>query len=324
MRWRRLSVLSLLGLPLLFASPAAAAEIDLSTDARGSLFAAGELSTDYTGARCVAVKWTENATTRAMGVSAAVTGGLAPYLVLEIEAGTGGGYANCEGFKGNVIYRGTVGEFGAAHANAASQLVAQRVRAAQGTITYRLSVSVLDVNEAQSLTATADFVFAALDLDRLPAPPPETPVPDDAVPVEPSPSATEDDSAEEDEIFPTSPPNRQGELPGENSDGKKQRGPTVSVPLTPSPEEPGIFANPVRAVMQLVEGARELANAAAAPVAKGVAFGAWSLPALLGFLLLQNYFDRRDPKLAQAPVFASPSLPFDDTYVSSQSTEVSS
>ncbi len=154
MRRLVLLVLSLLVLPVAVAPPAAAAEIVLSTDARGALFADGQLSPKYKSTRCLQVRWTDNEVSRQLGVSAKVHGALAPYLTLQVEVGHGGGYSSCAGFEGDVIYDGSVGDFGAAHSNAAEQLLARKITAAAGSATFRMTVAVKDVNEAQSRTAS--------------------------------------------------------------------------------------------------------------------------------------------------------------------------
>jgi hypothetical protein len=52
---------------------------------------------------------------------------------------------------------------------------------------------------------------------------------------------------------------------------------------------------------------------AAAPAAKGATIGLGGTAPLLGaFLLIQSRIDRRDPKLALAPVHADPDLTFND------------
>lgn len=90
-------------------------------------------------------------------------------------------------------------------------------------------------------------------------------------------------------------------------------GPTVTVPLTPRPEAKK-YPSAVEAMLNVVDDVQRLVEQTAAPVAKGLAWSAWTLPLLLLFLLLQNSIDARDPKLAQAPAYADPSLPFDEQY----------
>ncbi len=347
-------VISLCVAPLVFAAPASAAEIELITDASGSMFAHGEIAPGYRSARCVQVAWKDNAAEAQLGISSAVTGDLAPYLQLQIEIGTGGGYASCAGFAGDMIYDGTLGGFGARYRSAETQLLGQRITSASGEVTFRITVMVMDVNEAQARTASADFTFSALDEGRLPAPPsPEptttrTPTPTDPAPTEPSPSAEptsspppDDDEeptsspapGDEEPTSSTAPGNQEpaaepddpapaevvspgGNPPDPGTDAAYGDGaPSVTVPLTPRPEKKqSPLLAPVRAVVDAVRVVRDVVQESAAPVAKGVAWSAGTLPVLLLFLALQNKIDGRDPKLAQAPVFADPNLPFDDTY----------
>lgn len=324
-RLLRLLVLALVALPVFLAPPAAAAEIVLTTDARGALFSDGQLTPDYRGSRCIEVRWTGNAMPRLLGVASKVSGDLAPYLVLEIEVGTGGGFSGCGAFVGQRVYRGPLSNFGVMHPNSDAQIMARRITAEAGAVTFRITASVLDVNEAQSKIANADFVFAALDEARLPVlPSPPSAPPTDAVPSVPltTPSPTAEPKDDEEAAVPAGlVPRRQGNAPPEKSSGPDAAAPAVTVPLTPGAEADGILTSPFRTVLNLVDGARHVVQQAAAPVMKGVAWSAWSLPALLLFLLLQNYFDARDPKLAEAPVFSEVTLPFDDGYPSSTSPE---
>ncbi len=325
-------VISLCAAALVFAAPASAAEIELITDASGSMFAHGEIAPGYRSARCVQVAWKDNAAEAQLGISSAVTGDLAPYLQLQIEIGTGGGYASCAGFAGDMIYDGTLGGFGARYRSAETQLLGQRITSASGEVTFRITVMVMDVNEAQARTASADFTFSALDEGRLPAPPsPEptttrTPTPTDPAPTEPFPSTEltsspvpdvdEEPAAEPDDPAPAEVVSPGGNPPDPGTDAPYGDGaPSVTVPLTPRPEKKqSPLLAPVRAVVDAVRVVRDVVQESAAPVAKGVAWSAGTLPVLLLFLALQNKIDGRDPKLAQAPVFADPNLPFDDTY----------
>lgn len=346
MRWLGVLVMSLLTLPVVTAAPASAAEIVLTTDASGAMFADGQLSPSYRSTRCLRIEWSENESFRLVGIAANVTGGLAPYLDLQVEVGSGGGYASCSGFRGDVLYQGTLAAFGGAHPHAAAQLPARRVSEGSGSVTFRLTMSVRDVNDAQSRTASAGFIFAALDEGRLPVPPGTTPAPSTtpatssppatgsepsspppttkATPspgtsTPPAPSDTTDTRDGDGTASETAPagavPSPGANLPTPGFENPNVAGPSVTVPLTPRSEpRQKLKNNPVRTLLNLVEGVNKVVQQAAAPVAKGVVWGLWSIPLLLLFLALQNSIDSRDPKLAEAPVFADPSLPFDDSY----------
>jgi hypothetical protein len=65
-----------------------------------------------------------------------------------------------------------------------------------------------------------------------------------------------------------------------------------------------------------VKGLRRLLHEiarVAAEVGKRSAFPSALLVLVMAFLTLQNRIDRRDPKLALAPVHPTPDLPFDDS-----------
>lgn len=364
MRWLTVLVISLFAVPLAATPSEAASDVVLRTDAASALFADGQLSSTYRSTRCLRIDWTNNSVSRLLGMSASVAGGLAPYLDLQVEVGAGGGYVSCSGFSGDVIYDGTLADFGAVHPSAAAQLTAKRITSTAGSATFRITMAVHRVNAAQSRTSSADFIFAALDEHRLPVPPspqPTTvspsprgmtvspspkptphastsvmPSPEPAT-AEPSPSRSDPDQAEPGpgSTKNDEPPGDDGALaaptaeaavPGANQkpgidDDARLTGPQVTVPLTPRPEPKPAEDSPLRTILnavgsvnKVVKEAAAVVQQAAAPVAKGVAWGVWSLPLLLLFLVLQNSIDARDPKLAEAPSYADMSLPFDDSY----------
>jgi hypothetical protein len=83
----------------------------------------------------------------------------------------------------------------------------------------------------------------------------------------------------------------------------------ADVPAAGRTELPGGLAQP-----PALKGLRELLSRiarVAAEVGKRSAFPVGLLLLVLGFLSIQNRIDRRDPKLALAPVYPTPDLPFD-------------
>jgi hypothetical protein len=85
----------------------------------------------------------------------------------------------------------------------------------------------------------------------------------------------------------------------------------AGVPAAGRTEMPGGPARPPAAVQGLGELIERIAQVAA-EVGKRSAFPVGLLVLVLGFLSVQNRIDRRDPKLALAPVYPTPDLPFDD------------
>lgn len=63
-----------------------------------------------------------------------------------------------------------------------------------------------------------------------------------------------------------------------------------------------------------MHSAMALAMGASGPVARGEGVTFWTIPLLVVFLFVQNRVDARDPKLADSPTHAAPSLPFDEGY----------
>ncbi len=87
----------------------------------------------------------------------------------------------------------------------------------------------------------------------------------------------------------------------------------------PAPSQPGATAPPAMTGGGLIpvppspQGLRELLEKiakVAVEVGKRSAFPSSLLMLVLGFLSVQNRIDRRDPKLALAPVYPTPELPF--------------
>jgi hypothetical protein len=85
----------------------------------------------------------------------------------------------------------------------------------------------------------------------------------------------------------------------------------AAAPTAGRTEIPGRLARPAADVRGLGELIERIARVAA-EVGKRSAFPIGLLGLVLGFLSIQNRIDRRDPKLALAPVYPTPDLPFDD------------
>jgi hypothetical protein len=91
--------------------------------------------------------------------------GLAPYLDLTVEMGTGGSYADCDGFTGAVISTGTVASFASSYATGAAGLdlfsPSATTPGAPESRTFRFTVGVQSENDALGKTATATFTWLA-------------------------------------------------------------------------------------------------------------------------------------------------------------------
>lgn len=318
----------------------------LGTDAVGPLFTATRLHPGVVLTRCVELTWSAGDAS-SIGLSVVAAGALAPYLDVDVVVGSGGGYESCAGFVAErPAWSGSLAALAASHGSPADQLALWSTTSADGVVGVRVQVTVHDDDAAQALAADAELTFSLVPLTVAPggggseppprptAPPASPPaVPD--LPVEPSsPGPTDEGPAQ---AGPSTGPQAQpgpapgvpaeGDGSGEGEDqptgGPGSSGssgpPSVTIPMTPTPSDPpspwSVLADDLaEAVASLVESVAAVASQAGAPVARGVRWTFWTLPLLLVFLLVQNRIDRRDPKLAESPSYAVPSLPFDEGY----------
>ena len=289
--------------------PPAGAAFEVTDDDAGSaLFSVAPLGPGHTASNCISVAHRlEGGSGLQLRLFAEASGALAQDLGLSIETGTGARFGNCSSFKGSPIYIGRLGEFATIHGDATTG-AATVVDAPEGLTAYRFTVWPLDT-AAPSSTAEATFTWAA---DLLPgaatttAPRPMTATLADAPAAAPTASAgagtrtspagiaAEDASAA---VTPeTAPADLTPVAPSATSSGsRRSTPPSAAASLEPIQDEPR-FGELVGAVATVV-------------VTKG------SFPILLiaigvAFLLVQDFIDRRDPKLALAPVHAEPDVVF--------------
>ncbi|WP_222195736.1 hypothetical protein [Modestobacter italicus] len=88
--------------------------VALSDDAGGTLFTVSGLKRGDSGTRCISVTSTGTvpAGIRMYATGRSDTNGLASALRLTVRIGTGGGYADCAGFRSNAsVYDGTLAAF---------------------------------------------------------------------------------------------------------------------------------------------------------------------------------------------------------------------
>src|SRR4051812_13793216 len=256
--------------------------------------------------RCIELTYSGAGRGAAVSMKAAVTGGkIADQLGLRIEHGTGGGFDSCRGFKGTQVFDGTVGD-----ARRLDLEPAWSPGSASEHATFRLTVTAPGDLDATSV-AGASFTWAVAD--------PSNPAPA-AQPAD-MPAATPPTAAD---TPATSPKNQAGAPrdakhahrgattapahPGRPSPAPRHQAPTSGAPAArahpatqpapPAHHDTGLAGAVKRQLKRVLEGARTVAvqggKRAAIPGA---------LIALLGsFLLIQHLLDRRDPKLALAPV----------------------
>jgi hypothetical protein len=315
--------------------------IALSDDDGGAaLFRGQELLAPVALSRCLTVSYSGPGGAGEIRLLARnVTGTLGGSLAIQVQVGTGGGFASCAGFTSTaMVFDGTLAGLAAA-ANATVPGVAAGWRpAGSGTRTYRITASVPDDNSAQGRAATADLSWVFL------AGPGGPPSPAPSQPPAPSPPPAASPPPAPSPPPAASPPPAQASPTGPESAPPAEPSATPPAPGAPEPtggaaspggepgpggqapdERPGGVAGAVSAAVAAVTGAisraaEEVGEFAAKTVAVASDLGARtarhgqyplvSVLAMLAFLLAQNRFDRRDPKLALAPISRRPYLSF--------------
>jgi hypothetical protein len=174
-----------LAVPLLAAGAWADAG-SLTTDANGSpLVSAVRLSPGHVLERCVVITTPTAYTSADLGMYATAGGGLADHLNVTVETGSGGGFADCTGFNGRLVYVGTL--TGLANGFDATRPVrVGHYSDSVSAVTLRLRFSVQDDNAAQGQTTTAAFWWLPIAPAPVPVP---VPVPTVTAP-DPSTAAT--------------------------------------------------------------------------------------------------------------------------------------
>lgn len=285
------AVLAVAALGVLSTTASAAAQTlppSLETDATGTLFDLSDFAPGQSASTCVAVR-AEGEVEPLVRLHAAASGPLTRYLRVAIEAGRGGGYADCADFAGSNVFTGTLADLATAHGQTSTSL---RMPAAEAE-TFRFTVFLEDDPAAQGLAASATFIWSALAEDGSTI---STPV---SIDDDPAPQTT------------PPPPRTGGEQQRVATPDRARRRPTRPVgargpvdQAEPAQEE---AAAPKRTSAPTV---REQLGRLLKEAAQRVAFPLAALAIILGFVAFQHLIDRKDPKLALAPVYADPDLPF--------------
>jgi hypothetical protein len=139
-----------------------AGTVELSDDDTGSvLFDVSDLAPGESRSNCIRVGYTGSlaANVRLYG---AASGALAEFLDLQVQIGTGGSFGSCGGFSsGSTLFTGTLEDFAASRTDFASGLAGWNGATNPTNRTYRLTVTLQDDNDAQGLSADADFTWEA-------------------------------------------------------------------------------------------------------------------------------------------------------------------
>lgn len=314
-RWRSpvTRAAAAVGVALACAAPALPAyaatdPVRIWTDATGPLFESTNLRPGTARPQCLTLGYQGRDGT-ALRMAASTSGGLGSYLDLTVSVGSGGAYGRCSEFVGVEVYTGTLGDFSTRYADPSSGLALDDGAVGTGTVSIRVTLRLRDDNAAQGRTAESSFVWYALGAGADPAQPPdvEVPVTGGVPPTTPTPVTA----------APTTPA-RPTTTAGPPSATPQPASPTPSASpeLTLAPT----YGGPPAATggggsrslwEQVVDAASETVRAAGPAVVKGARIPLYLLPLVLVYLLIQNEIDRRDPKLALAPAYADPDLPFD-------------
>ena len=289
------------------ARPAAvSADISISQDSAGSaMFTAAGLRPGTVQTRCIVVSSTPSTLPVSVQLYAEASGPLTSGLQLRVDVGHGGGFDSCAGFSGTPIFDGSLSAFAAAHADFATGLPAWQPDSF-GTTSYRFTTA-LRPEAVQGASATARFVWESQPLDQSavgggsPTPPPaaalspsegsggsQAPPSDAVVSADPGPT--------EPVPRPTAAAAGAGSGGGEQGGAQRKRTGLDRLGLGSADWLSSWLDSlpaPVAAVGHLL-----------APLVRRPALPMLWVLLVLVFLAVQDQIDRRDPKLALAPVFA--------------------
>jgi hypothetical protein len=325
----------------------------LTTDAGGSpLISAGQLSPGHVLERCVVVTTPVDYTSADLGMFVTASGGLANHLNVTIESGSGGSFAGCTGFSGRLLFVGTLASLAAGFDDTRPKRVGH-FETGTSSATLRLRFSVQDDNAAQGLTTTASFWWLPIAAAVLPPPttdPPPSSAPTTTAPLPvpstgptttpvrtptsaPTSAVPKPTAAGPPVTTPTSaglprPERTTSPVPAPVAtslappvgvpltDGNGSHSPAAGLPVSGGGDPPsGIVGQLASGLAAGVVSAAQTISTAAAPALKGAAVTSLMiLPLVVLFLLVQRWFDRRDPKLALAPSYGDPFLGFVDRH----------
>jgi hypothetical protein len=279
------------------------ASATLTDDAGGTaLFAVTDLLPGRAVSRCLTVAYTgtESPAGSVRLVADDVTGPLAAHLHVEVRLGTGGGFGDCTGFTGTTFFEGTLAELAAAGAGGVTTGWTPGEAQAR---TYRITVTMDGGNELKRAASTATFRWLVV-------PPPAVVVTSAPVPVpgptgaEPTPDPTATDrpvtDAPQSPASATDVPTTAVLITAVPTTGTvTPSAPTT--PMTPGAPIPPTGDDPPSALAKIIEGVVAVTGRVAGHA--GIPIGL--LLVVLTFFAVQHAIDRRDPKLALAPLWRS-------------------
>jgi hypothetical protein len=271
------------------ASDGASVKVALTDDDGGQpMFVVPELAPGETVRRCITLRYSGDRPSR-VALTADVSGALADRLQLTVARGTGGSFGSCEDFSGTSVYQGSLGDAAAGLERAESWRAT-----GEEAVAYRFTIEAPAGLESYPEAARPTFAWTA------------TPEATDAPSVTPEPETTPAPTA-----IAATPPRRATRSRRARGDAPAKRDTRPVAADKPKPDggRPGVAANDHRTGED--PGFLGKLRRAVGEAAERAAFPLLLLLAMAIFVLLQNRLDKRDPKLALAPIHTTPDLPFE-------------
>ncbi len=297
--------------------------VSLTDDSGGqALFPGVRLTPGVTRSTCLSIDASGAATGEQVVLAAqSVTGGLAPWIQVDVEVGSGGGHGSCTGFSGSSVFTGTLAALGTPTGDG---YPTGWYPATVATRTFRITVQVQNNRAALGQSAAATFSWR---LSQGAAPSPSGSPSDPSATASGTPASTASTSAATAPSSPGSGGSPTAVPAGEAASPTPTPTPTdlptptdVVVPSTGptggaagpggngGPGAGGTGSDPadLRLGQGLADGLGRFARAAE-PLARTVVGVVrhpqpvlWSALAAVLFLLVQHRIDMSDPKLVGA------------------------
>ena len=287
--------------------------LELSDDDNATaLFSVSDMKPGDVVTRCITVNYSGDALGSVIRLHGTAAGSAANALRLKVEAGTGGAFGNCSGFSGVAAYNGALTTFSGTYNDFASGLPVLAPVVAPGTVSFRLSMSLAD-DAVQGATGAASFTWEAGQPVTVPPVPPVTVPPLPTIPtlvtIPETPAEKPGPVTKYGSVGPAAAPDAAPETPS---------APTVEAAAPVAPPNTVPAPAPTARTRVTRENASTPNNdsvldvivAVATEAAKKGAFPTGLVLLVIAFLIIQDRIDRKDPKLALAPVYAEADLQF--------------
>ncbi|MDH3299356.1 MAG: hypothetical protein OES24_02510 [Acidimicrobiia bacterium] len=138
------------------AAEVASGTIELTDDDNGrSLFDLADMVPGRASSQCITIRYDGSIVPVELALQAEVKGDLGPYLDVQVEQGTAGGFEDCDRFRSEkVVYNGTL-----ARMAARDRIDLERILNQGEARVYRFRFTLQDTNEALGRAATVGFVW---------------------------------------------------------------------------------------------------------------------------------------------------------------------